>query len=74
MMPDAFIHVISIHAPLAGCDGAASYYESQRNKFQSTRPLRGATCVLFFLRWVVPISIHAPLAGCDVAAEETLAP
>ena len=35
-------------------------------EFQSTHPLRGATCY-FFLSIPFPIiSIHAPLAGCDL--------
>ena len=34
---------ISIHAPLAGCDGRKVGYTSGRIRFQSTHPLRGAT-------------------------------
>ena len=33
--------------------------------FQSTHPLRGATCQCVRQASSVPISIHAPLAGCD---------
>ena len=34
---------ISIHAPLAGCDGAFIKNHALIDKFQSTHPLRGAT-------------------------------
>ena len=34
---------ISIHAPLAGCDGMTSYGLYLNEAFQSTHPLRGAT-------------------------------
>ena len=34
-------------------------------QFQSTHPLRGATCKAILDRRIVYISIHAPLAGCD---------
>ena len=36
-------HAVSIHAPLAGRDLSASPAASSCKKFQSTRPLRGAT-------------------------------
>ena len=36
--------IISIHAPLAGCDLVKSISRFARNTFQSTHPLRGATC------------------------------
>ena len=35
--------------------------------FQSTHPLRGATCNRLMCAPVYCISIHAPLAGCDAA-------
>ena len=35
---------ISIHAPLAGCDRPSCSPKTCRRKFQSTHPLRGATC------------------------------
>ena len=35
--------VISIHAPLAGCDCQARLCRTEGKKFQSTHPLRGAT-------------------------------
>ena len=34
-------------------------------QFQSTHPLRGATCPLYPAKGESGISIHAPLAGCD---------
>ena len=53
--------------PRAPCGArrGASYFEYLRSKFQSTRPLRGATSPPFFLQKLVQISIHAPLAGRD---------
>ena len=58
---------ISIHAPLAGRDCTFAQIVRIRDKFQSTRPLRGATSS----RWpdwpAGCISIHAPLAGRDDA-------
>ena len=35
--------VISIHAPLAGCDITLFWFSGEREVFQSTHPLRGAT-------------------------------
>ena len=35
-------------------------------QFQSTHPLRGATCSADYLLGLTDISIHAPLAGCDI--------
>ena len=57
--------VISIHAPLAGCDFAAVMPSARLRLFQSTYPLRGATRRTAAVRALVKISIHAPLAGCD---------
>ena len=34
--------------------------------FQSTLPMRGATIIKSFFRWLYEISIHAPHAGSDV--------
>ena len=34
---------ISIHAPLAGCDGSCASTRNWKSGFQSTHPLRGAT-------------------------------
>ena len=46
-----FSRLISIHAPLAGCDWGDNLYESLMDGFQSTHPLRGAT------RFHVPLVI-----------------
>ena len=43
-------------------DGSRVLYE-----FQSTRPIRGATLLLFCSRYPFDISIHAPHTGRDVA-------
>ena len=65
-MDDAFRNfMISIHAPLAGCDLEAGIVTGDGNKFQSTHPLRGATSDPVPGRQEQVISIHAPLAGCD---------
>ena len=58
---------ISIHAPLAGCDGAFIKNHALIDKFQSTHPLRGATNRPGAAKPRIAISIHAPLAGCDTA-------
>ena len=42
-------------------------------KFQSTRPMRGATLVIPHIGLRRHISIHAPLAGCD-AGRTVLSP
>ena len=62
---------ISIHAPLAGCDGNGELGITLMSKFQSTHPLRGATDYVLSNCYVVRISIHAPLAGCDGLRPET---
>ena len=60
--------IISIHAPLAGCDGRRGGSGGLILVFQSTHPLRGATTRLpNQYREDSVISIHAPLAGCDAA-------
>ena len=56
---------ISIHAPLAGRDKLLLLLTFERDLFQSTRPLRGATFRGGYLRQKNRISIHAPLAGRD---------
>ena len=57
--------VISIHAPLAGCDSAKYAFSAALELFQSTHPLRGATRTASPVTSGQYISIHAPLAGCD---------
>ena len=57
--------MISIHAPLAGCDAHRRAKSKESHKFQSTHPLRGATPSPPSEHAQEYISIHAPLAGCD---------
>ena len=47
--------------------GATEYYEDQVEKipFQSTLPVRGATCLLDQVNGQAKISIHAPREGSD---------
>ena len=59
--------LISIHAPLAGCDFVSGGVLTVLGIFQSTHPLRSATLVAACGFQVHSISIHAPLAGCDTA-------
>ena len=62
-----FAALISIHAPLAGCDLAETRNPFPRLKFQSTRPMRGATIMyLLPVLEAANISIHAPHAGRDL--------
>ena len=57
--------MISIHAPLAGCDKPLKCQTAAKSLFQSTHPSRGATPYGNVETLVHDISIHAPLAGCD---------
>ena len=59
---------ISTHAPLAGRDAEEGSFLRIRNKFQPTRPLRGATPTQINTKRTKEISTHAPLAGRDVMA------
>ena len=65
---DSELVEISIHAPLAGRDGAPTSDLQAATKFQSTRPLRGATSHTLLPEVRLSISIHAPLAGRDLRA------
>ena len=56
---------ISIHAPLTGCDFAPFFKCAVLLLFQSTHPLRDATCLMEWTQNFLQISIHAPLTGCD---------
>ena len=58
---------ISIHAPHTGRDGAKHNYYICSNKFQSTRPIRGATHRRGRQALQDHISIHAPHTGRDLA-------
>ena len=42
--------IISIHAPLTGCDHSYRQLKTNPKKFQSTHPLRDATNTLFKVR------------------------
>ena len=56
---------ISIHAPHTGRDVAAVPVREPVFRFQSTRPIRGATCDGAMLPRPSTISIHAPHTGRD---------
>ena len=56
---------ISIHAPREGCDVMAMSDSTDKFKFQSTHPVRGATVDPKHVRGSHVISIHAPREGCD---------
>ena len=64
------VRLISIHAPLAGCDALVTVLSAMTGTFQSTHPLRGATAGKKALVRQALISIHAPLAGCDYTARQ----
>ena len=57
---------ISIHAPHAGCDFSRRNARARFCRFQSTHPMRGATCRRDNRTMTGVISIHAPHAGCDL--------
>ena len=56
---------ISIHTPLAGSDLQIKGLSAGPLTFQSTLPLRGATCLSVRSCRSRLISIHTPLAGSD---------
>ena len=56
---------ISIHAPHAGRDSHTVFFSPFQVRFQSTRPMRGATTITGYNVWFTEISIHAPHAGRD---------
>ena len=60
------VPLISIHAPLTGCDASLPNVLSYGIIFQSTHPLRDATGATDYLKGETEISIHAPLTGCDL--------
>ena len=69
--PDSCIEIISIHAPIVGCDCNNHHVITAIMLFQSTHPSWGATQItLRMIQDVFDISIHAPIVGCDL---ETLA-
>ena len=57
--------LISIHAPREGCDKSGLCVYITLWLFQSTHPVRGATCSIVICDAAVVISIHAPREGCD---------
>ena len=58
--------IISIHAPLTGCDWCGCAGTRKGFQFQSTHPSRGATLrISVQSQDILSISIHAPLTGCD---------
>ena len=58
---------ISIHAPHAGRDADRVGEHSKGGRFQSTRPMRGATFITKIAQLLINIiSIHAPHAGRDL--------
>ena len=59
---------ISIHAPRAGRDVIILRIRIEQSAFQSTRPVRGATCTKQSRTFDLHISIHAPRAGRDAAS------
>ena len=58
--------VISIHAPLAGCDVLLREPLWQHYHISIHAPLAGCDWTTLKLAIKALISIHAPLAGCDV--------
>ncbi len=61
----AIYATISIHAPREGCDGGEVGQTVCTARFQSTHPVRGATCAPRAEGIYRAISIHAPREGCD---------
>ena len=61
------LSIISIHAPIVGCDKFISYLIDICHLFQSTHPSWGATSISRSIVYFVDIliSIHAPIVGCD---------
>jgi len=56
---------VSIHAPGEGSDAEALIDDIKRIVFQSTLPVRGATCSSRSIHARVEVSIHAPGEGSD---------
>ena len=65
MLTDSSTYLISIHAPLAGCDANAIFVYGAKDDFNPRTPCgmrhHDPDAVASFCQ----ISIHAPLAGCD---------
>ena len=58
-------NLISIHAPIVGCDEDGISENVICQLFQSTHPSWGATLEKDDKSKAVEISIHAPIVGCD---------
>ena len=56
---------VSIHAPREGRDGATQAHTDAQIRFQSTRPVKGATCRPLHAARRAQVSIHAPREGRD---------
>ena len=65
IVEDVHIPCISIHAPHTGRDPSTRRSTMGWILFQSTRPIRGATSMLFVPDFPFDISIHAPHTGRD---------
>ena len=64
--------VVSIHAPREGRDRPAAQGANGRLAFQSTRPVKGATCERRIGRAIGRVSIHAPREGRDCGQPQAL--
>ena len=62
--------LVSIHAPHAGRDVLHKTRWEPQIKFQSTRPMRGATCCIRSHSSHGRVSIHAPHAGRDGSVQQ----
>ena len=60
-------NLISIHAPIVGCDANTMALVLSLILFQSTHPSWGATKRASRTRRKHRISIHAPIVGCDIS-------
>ena len=65
-----YSYEISIHAPHTGRDAPLWPHMVTRWKFQSTRPIRGATSLPSGRKLYYVISIHAPHTGRDCGARQ----
>ena len=62
--------IISIHAPLAGCDAWLPQVPRLQTGISIHAPLAGCDGRRFNKCRKIAISIHAPLAGCDARAQQ----
>ena len=63
---------VSIHAPRVGRDRVIFFTHLSWKKFQSTRPVWGATAVARIKESLQEVSIHAPRVGRDLSKLERL--